>query len=82
MDKDKVIATIKEKVNLPEGVAEKVGELLDGKSLVGHVNNDELVKNLTEKLKIDEQKANEVYNAIAEAFSSGAVDKVRAFFKK
>ena len=32
MDKDQIIAAIKEKVELPEGLAEKEAGLLDGKS--------------------------------------------------
>ena len=68
MDKDQIIAAIKEKVELPDGVAEKAAKLLDGESLVGHANKDNIVKTLTEKLKIDEKKANEIYNMLSEHF--------------
>ena len=82
MDKDKIIAAIKDKVKLPEDVAEKAGELLSGKSLVGHGSKDDLIKTLTEKLKIDEKKANEIYNAVAEALKGGLLEKIKGFFKK
>ena len=80
MDKDQIIAAIKEKVELPEGVAEKAAKLLDDKSLVGHANKDDIVKTLTEKLKIDEKKANEIYNAVVGFLAGGAMDKIKGLF--
>ena len=80
MDKDQIIAAIKEKVELPKGVAEKAGKLLEGQSFVG--KKDDIIKLLTEKLKIDEKKANEIYNAVAEVLAGGLFDKVKAIFGK
>lgn len=80
MDKDQIIAAIKEKVELPEGLAEKAAKLLDGQSIVGR--KDDIIKLLTEKLKIDEKKANEIYNAVAEVLAGGLFDKVKAIFGK
>ena len=83
MDKDQIIAVIKDKVDdLPKGIAEKAAGLLDGKSWVGHANKDDIVKLLVEKLKIDEKKANEIYNAVAEALAGGIVDKIKTLFGK
>ena len=86
MDKDKIIAAIKEKVDLPEDVIKKAGSLLDGKSFVGHANKDDIVKTLVEKLKIDEGMANKIYEAVAGALASNVVDnvanKLKDMFKK
>ena len=86
MDKDKIIAAIKEKVDLPDDVINKAGSLLDGKSFVGHANKDDIVKTLVEKLKIDEGVANKIYEAVAGALASDVVDnvanKLKDMFKK
>ncbi len=76
MDKDKIITAIKEKVDLPDDVVAKAGDLLDGKSFVGPKNKDDIIKTLVEKLKIDEGIANKIYEAVAGALVSGIVDNV------
>ena len=76
MDKDKIIAAIKEKVDLPDDVIAKAGGLLDGKSFVGPKNKDDIIKTLVEKLKIDDDVANKIYEAVAGALASGIVDNV------
>ena len=87
MDKDQIIAAIKDKVKLPDGVAEKAAGLLDGKNLgKGGFDKDSVVKLLTEKLKIGEDVAKKIYDAVAGALASGAVngviDKVKGIFNK
>lgn len=82
MDKDKIIAAIKEKVNLPDDVIEKAGGLLEGQNFVGRANKDDIIKLLVEKLKIDEGVANKIYNAVAGALAGGVVDKVKGLFGK
>lgn len=82
MDKDKIIAAIKEKVNLPDEVIEKAGGLLEGQNFVGRANKDDIIKLLVEKLKIDEGVANKIYNAVAGALAGGVVDKVKGLFGK
>ena len=52
MDKDKIIAAIKEKVNLPDDVIEKAGGLLEGQNFVGRANKDDIIKLLVEKLMV------------------------------
>ena len=82
MDKDKIIAAIKEKVNLPDDVIEKAGGLLEGQNFVGRANKDDIIKLLVEKLKIDEGVANKIYDAVAGALAGGVVDKVKGLFGK
>ena len=86
MDKDKIMAAIKEKVDLPEDVIKKAGSLLDGKSFVGPKNKDDIVNTLVEKLKIDKGMANKIYEAVAGALASDVVDnvanKLKDMFKK
>ena len=80
MDKEQIVATIKEKVNLPDDVAKKAAEAIDGKSLVA--NKDDFVKTLVEKVGIDEKSANSIYNALCDVLSSDIVDKVKGLFGK
>ena len=82
MDKDKIIAAIKEKVNLPDEVIEKAGGLLEGQNFVGRANKDDIIKLLVEKLKIDVGVANKIYDAVAGALAGGVVDKVKGLFGK
>ena len=42
MDKDKIIASVKDKVKLPDGVADKLGDLLDGDLFKGKIDKDEM----------------------------------------
>ena len=81
MDKDKIIAAIKEKVDLPDDVIAKAGDLLNGQSLEGHGNKDDIIKMLTEKLHIDEGVANKIYDAVAGALKSSAIDSVKSKLK-
>lgn len=82
MDKDKIIAAIKEKVDLPDDVIAKAGKLLDGQNFVGYGNKNKIIEILVEKLKVDEGVANEIYNAVASALASGALDKLKDMFNK
>ena len=86
MDKDKIIAAIKEKVDLPDDVIAKAGDLLNGQSLAGRGNKEDIIKMLVEKLHIDEGIANKIYDAVASALASGVVDgvadKLKGIFKK
>ena len=75
MDKDKIIAAIKEKVDLPDDMIDKASGLLEGQNFVGHSNKDDIIKMLVEKLKIDEGVANKIYEAVA-----GALATVNAVF--
>ncbi len=82
MDKDKIIAAIKEKVDLPDDVIAKAGGLLEGQNFVGRANKDDIIKMLVEKLKIDEGIANKIYEAVAGVLASGAVEKIKGLFGK
>ena len=82
MDKAKIVNAVKEKVNLPDGVVDKLEDLLDGDIFKGKIDKDEVMKVLKDKLKIDEDKAKEVYQAITKALSSGILSKIKGFFKK
>ena len=82
MDKDKIIAAIKEKVDLPDDMIDKASGLLEGQNFVGHSNKDDIIKMLVERLKIDEGVANKIYEAVAGALASGAVDKIKGLFGK
>ena len=82
MDKDKIIAAIKDKVDLPDDVIAKAGGLLEGQNFVGRANKDDIIKLLVEKLKIDEGIANKIYEAVAGALAGGAVEKIKGLFGK
>ena len=55
----------------------------DGKqNFVGYGNKNKIIEILVEKLKVDEGVANEIYNAVAGALASGALDKLKDMIKK
>ena len=89
MDFEKIKATVKEKAGLTDEQCQKVGEIFAGNFNPADANNRAtMVGLLKEKVKLDDDKANKVYDAIVNAcssfgdFASGAVEQIKGLFGK
>ncbi len=87
MDFEKVLGDIKEKFNLSDEQCQKAGGVFSGNfNPTDAGNKEKIVGLLRDKLKLDEKKASDIYDAVANALSSGAVNdvlgKVKGFFGK
>ena len=89
MDFEKIKATVKEKTGLTDEQCQKVGDIFKGNFNPADANNRAtIVGLLKDKLKLDDGKANGVYDAVVNAFSSlgnvanEAVESIKCFFNK
>ena len=87
MDFGKVLGDIKEKFNLSDEQCQKAGGIFSGNFNPTDAGNKEtIVGLLKDKLKLDEKKASDIYDAVANALSSGVandvIGKVKGFFGK
>ena len=87
MDFEKVLGDIKEKFNLSDEQCQKAGGVFSGNfNPTDAGNKEKIVGLLRDKLKLDEKKASDVYDAVANALSSGVangvLDKVKGIFGK
>ena len=89
MDFEKIKATVKEKAGLTDEQCQKVGEIFAGNFNPADENNRAtMVGLLKDKVKLDDDKANKVYDAVVNACSSlgdvasGAVESIKGFFNK
>ncbi len=87
MDVDKIVATIKEKTGLSDEQCQKAGGIFSGNFNPADAGNKEMIVGLLkDKLKLDEKKASDVYDAVANALSSGVANdvlgKVKGIFGK
>ena len=82
MDVDKILAAIKEKTGLSDDICQKAADVIAQNFGQGQNNKDKIIGLLKDKVKLDDKKANDVYNAVAEFLSGNVVDKIKGFFKK
>ena len=87
MDFEKIINDIKGKFNLSDDQCQKAGGVFSGNFNPADAGTKEkIVGLLKDKLKLDEKKASDIYDAVANALSSGVangvLDKVKGIFGK
>ena len=85
MNEEQIAAKIKEKAGFSDDLAMKAAEILTSQIFSGNVNKDSIIKVLTEKLKIDEAKANKAYDSVAGVLTGSLADAfkgIKGVFKK
>jgi hypothetical protein len=87
MDFEKIKATVKEKTGLTDEQCQKVGEIFTGNfNPADEKNRETIVGLIKDKIKLDDDKANGVYDAVVNAMSglgdaaNNVVNKVKGFF--
>ena len=82
MDFGKVVNDIKTKFNLSDDQCQKVTDIFGKFFGPGQDNKDKIAGLLKDKVKLDDEKANGVYDAVAGFFSGDVMDKVKGLFGK
>ena len=82
MNAEDFIAQLTQETGIDPSQAASVNGILESTFLAGNKNKDTITKLISEKLGVDEAKADMIYNAAIGIISSGVLDKVTGLFKK
>ncbi|MBP3790644.1 MAG: hypothetical protein ILA26_01290 [Methanobrevibacter sp.] len=81
MNKEDFISELVKQTGLTNEQGAAANDIFENTFLAGNKNKDLIVSQLTEKLGIDESKADMIYTAAIGILSSGVLDKVTSIFK-
>ena len=81
MNKRDMIEKIKEKTGLNDEQCNKINDVLDNHFIIGKNNKEKIVSDIAQKLNIDEEKADDIYNKVMSIIGSGIKDKLKNPFK-
>ena len=82
MNKEKFIKTLKEKLNIDENTAVIINNILENNNIFGRKNKDKIINEIMDALKIDLEKAKEIYEKVMEIISSAIKNKIKHPFRK
>ncbi len=82
MNAEDFIAQLTQETGIDASQAASVNGILESTFLAGDKNKDTITKLISEKLGVDDAKADMIYNAAIGIISSGVLDKVTGLFKK
>lgn len=81
MNAEDFINELSKQTGLDANQSSQVNGILESTFLAGDKNKDTITKLISEKLGVDEAKADMIYNAAIGIISSGVLDKVKGLFK-
>ena len=81
MNKEDFISELVKQTGLTNEQGAAANDIFENTFLAGNKNKDLIVSQLTEKLGIDESKADMIYTAAIGILSSGVLDTVSSIFK-
>lgn len=81
MNAEDFIQQLSKETGLDTNQAASVNGILESTFLAGNKNKDTITKLISEKLGVDEAKADMIYNAAIGLVSSGILDKINPFKK-
>ena len=82
MNKEKFIKTLKGKLNIDENTAAIINNILENDNIFGRKNKDKIINEMMDALKIDLEKAKEIYEKVIEIISSAIKNKIKHPFRK
>lgn len=81
MNKTKFIQTLQEKLNIDENTAVILNSIIEDNNIFGKKNKDKIINEIIDALKIDEEKAESIYEKVMEIITSAIKNKIRHPFK-
>lgn len=81
MNAEDFIAQLTKETGLDASQAKDVNGILESTFLAGNKNKDKITTLISEKLGVDDSKADMIYNAAVGIISSGIIDKINPFKK-
>ena len=82
MNKEKFIKTLKEKLNVDENTAVIINNILENNNIFGRKNKDKIISEIMDSLKIDLEKAKDIYEKTMEIIASAIKNKIKHPFRK
>ena len=81
MNKKEFIEELKKQTGLSEEKCIIINDVLENNFLIGKKNKDKIIIELKDKLKINEEEADKIYNITSEIFVSEIKEKIKHPFK-
>ena len=81
MNKSEVIKKIMEVTGLSEEKCLQINEVIENYFIIGKNNKEKIISDLIEKLKINKDMANDIYNKVMSVIAGGIKDKLKNPFK-
>lgn len=81
MNKEKFIQTLKETLNIDEAKAKIINNVIESNNIFGKKNKDIIINDFMEQLKIDNEKANEIYEKSLNIITNAIKNKIKHPFK-
>ena len=81
MNKEKFIQALKETLNIDEAKAKIINNVIESNNIFGKKNKDIIINDFMEQLKIDNEKANEIYEKSLNIITNAIKNKIKHPFK-
>ena len=81
MNKQGFIKELIKQTNLSENECIIINDCLEENFIIGKKNKEKTINLLIERLNIDEEKANEIYNTASSIMANAIKDKIKHPFK-
>lgn len=81
MNKSEFIEELENKTGFDKEYCIKINDALEENFLIGKKNKQKIIASLIEKLNIDEEKANELYEISSSIIVNGIKDRIKHPFK-
>lgn len=81
MNKKEFIKELSELTNLDEEKCTKINEILESHLIIGKKGKEQIITELIEKLGLDKEKANNIYNTCMDILSKEIKEKITHPFK-
>ena len=82
MNKTKFIEKLKETLSIDENTAVIINNILENNNIFGRKNKDKIINEMMDALKIDLEKAKEIYEKVMKIISSAIKNKIKHPFGK
>ncbi len=81
MDKKEFIEKLSKQTNYDERKCNLINSIIEDTFIIGKKSKEKMIVEFKEKLKIEEQEANKVYEIIMQIIGTGIKDKLKHPFK-
>lgn len=81
MNKKEFIKELSQLTNLDEEKCAKINEILESHLIIGKKGKEQIINDLIEKLGLDEDKANNIYNTCMDILGKKIKEKITHPFK-
>ena len=82
MNKTDFIKALSEKLGYDEEKCTVINSIVEDHFIVGKSHKEKLLADFIEKLGVNQEEADRIYNVVAEIISDGIFGKIKRIFKK